>query len=610
MRKILLIVFALLSTTIVLAQNGRKKNATPKENAKKEKTEILIKPKVFISDHDNPTDQVIAEDLVVQGSIAVGVDSPPTPSFGFNTMLFTENNLRIHFDDNSSSGSFPYNDWTIEINESANGGTNHFAIVDATATRTPFKILAGARQNALFVDEHGWVGLGTSNPALELQIVDGDTPALRLDQDASGGWGTQVWDIAGNEANFFIRDVTNASNLVFRIKPGAPANSFFMNGDGNIGLGNTDPGEKLDVSGNIKLDSLLKFTPLDSLLGASSEGNIFMDRNTHRLMYYDSTNWITVADEQELSLAGNDLSITGGNSVNLSSFMDNTDEQELNLAGNDLSITGGNMVNLAGYLDNTDEQELALTNSDLSISGGNSISLTSFLDNTDEQELSLIDNDLSITGGNIISLASFLDNTDEQELSLTDNDLSITGGNTISLTSFLDNTDEQELTLSGNNLSISGGNSISLQAYMDNTDQQDLVAATLTGTMLEIEIENGASVTVDLFPLIEDLEARVTAIENELGIGGGKTEKPQLFQNIPNPTDGNTEIPYYIPSSFREATMILYNSQGVKQKEFELTERGRKARVKITDNEFQTGTYYYTLIIDGKKIDAKSMIII
>ncbi len=41
----------------------------------------------------------------------------------------------------------------------------------------------------------------------------GDTPAWRLEQTAAGGFTAQTWDVAGNEANFFVRDVT-ATNAV------------------------------------------------------------------------------------------------------------------------------------------------------------------------------------------------------------------------------------------------------------------------------------------------------------------------------------------------------------------------------------------------------------
>lgn len=203
---------------------------------------------------DNTMDdaQVFTQDVIVQGSLCVGIDCATTESFSFDTQRFKENNLRIHFNDTSNSASFPGNDWRITINDSSNGGANYFAIEDATAGRVPFRIESSAPQNALYVDNNGDIGVGTSTPVLELHVTDGDSPALRLEQDGSSGFGSQIWDMAGNETNFFIRDVTNGSSLPFRIRPGASQNSIYIDSDSDIGLGTDSPSERLQVeTGNI-----------------------------------------------------------------------------------------------------------------------------------------------------------------------------------------------------------------------------------------------------------------------------------------------------------------------------------------------------------------------
>jgi len=58
-------------------------------------------------------DQVIADDLIVQGSNCVGLDCVNNESFGFDTLRLKENNTRIKFDDTSASPGFPANDWTL-----------------------------------------------------------------------------------------------------------------------------------------------------------------------------------------------------------------------------------------------------------------------------------------------------------------------------------------------------------------------------------------------------------------------------------------------------------------------------------------------------------------
>src|SRR5437660_11127604 len=99
----------------------------------------------------------------------------------------------------------------------------------------------------MFVASNGKVGLRTSTPGLDLHIVTGDTPAHRLEQNSSSGFTAQTWDIAGNEANFFVRDVTGGSRLPFRIRPGAPTSSIDIAASGNVGIGTASPVTNLDV---------------------------------------------------------------------------------------------------------------------------------------------------------------------------------------------------------------------------------------------------------------------------------------------------------------------------------------------------------------------------
>ena len=67
-------------------------------------------------------DQVIPDDLIVQGSICAGLDCVNNENFGFDTIRVKENNTRIQFDDTSTSAGFPTNNWQIRANRSAGGG--------------------------------------------------------------------------------------------------------------------------------------------------------------------------------------------------------------------------------------------------------------------------------------------------------------------------------------------------------------------------------------------------------------------------------------------------------------------------------------------------------
>ena len=201
-------------------------------------------------------DQVIADDLIVQGSICAGLDCVNNEDFGFDTIRVKENNTRIQFDDTSTSAGFPNNNWQIRANDSGSGGANFLGFVDQGASGNSetgtivFAVTAGASANSLRVGSNSKVGLRTATPVLDVHANTTDTPAIRLEQNNSGGFTAQTWDVAGNEANFFVRDVTSGSRLPFRIRPGAPTSSIDISASGNVGILNASPGAPLDISGN------------------------------------------------------------------------------------------------------------------------------------------------------------------------------------------------------------------------------------------------------------------------------------------------------------------------------------------------------------------------
>lgn len=130
-------------------------------------------------------DVVHADDEIVTGSLCIGYDclTDGSESFGFDTIKLKENNIRIKFDDTSTTGGFPAVDWQLLANDSNSGGQNKFTIEDVTNSRVPFTVLAGAPSNSLFISAAGRIGLGTATPACGLDIVKtGEYAGLALEQ--------------------------------------------------------------------------------------------------------------------------------------------------------------------------------------------------------------------------------------------------------------------------------------------------------------------------------------------------------------------------------------------------------------------------------------------
>jgi hypothetical protein len=273
-------------------------------------------------------DQVITDDLIVDGSLCVGQDCVNGESFGFDTIRLKENNVRIKFQDTSNSGSFPSRDWQITANDSSNGGANKFSIDDIDGGRTPFTLEAGAPSNSLYVDDGGRVGFGTATPVVELHIPNGDSPTIRLEQDGSSGFTAQTWDIAGNETNFFVRDVTNGSRLPFKIRPLAPTDSLYVNTNGNIGLGTASPSEALHLR---RTDGTARVRIEETSAAAGNSTMLLLENAGGR-------------PRIQMTGAGNavqtgDWSISAGNTFVVQDRLTSTNTMIMDSAGN-MTITG------------------------------------------------------------------------------------------------------------------------------------------------------------------------------------------------------------------------------------------------------------------------------
>ncbi len=231
-------------------------------------------------------DQLISGDLVVHNSLCVGFDCVNPETFGSDTIKLKENNLRIKFED-TSVGTFPSTDWQLTANDSASGGQNKFSIEDITAARVPFTVEGSSPTNSIYVDSSGRVGFRTATPVLDLHVATGNTPGLRLEQTSASGFSAQSWDVAGNETNFFIRDVTNGSKLPFRIRPNAPSSSIDISATGNVGIGTTSPTASLHVR---RTNGTAKVSVTEASGTTDFREMITMSNNGEPFLIFENTN--------------------------------------------------------------------------------------------------------------------------------------------------------------------------------------------------------------------------------------------------------------------------------------------------------------------------------
>ena len=77
-----------------------------------------------------------------------------------------------------------------------------------------------------------------------------------------------------------------------------------------------------------------------------------------------------------------------------------------------------------------------------------------------------------------------------------------------------------------------------------------------------------------------------------------------LNQNVPNPFANQTSISYSVPQN-STAQIIFYDATGRVIKSSNVSGKGQ---LNVFGNDLMTGTYSYSLFVDGKKIDTKKLV--
>jgi len=111
----------------------------------------------------------------------------------------------------------------------------------------------------------------------------------------------------------------------------------------------------------------------------------------------------------------------------------------------------------------------------------------------------------------------------------------------------------------------------------------------------------------------DQLQAQVNQLQQMI-TGNTSTAKANtnfssayLLQNAPNPFNQNTTVSCYVPSSVKQAQIVVYNNAGQLVKTFSLNNGNNN--IVISAGTLPSGQYAYSLLIDGKKADTKNMML-
>ena len=113
-------------------------------------------------------DEVIVDDLIVDGSLCAGEDCVVDAEFGFDTLRLQSPTPQILFQDTSTSASFPTQDWMMGITDGGSAMPSSFFIKNLTS-----------QLDSLVISADGDVALGAGSEVVVDAISVGDLGSER-----------------------------------------------------------------------------------------------------------------------------------------------------------------------------------------------------------------------------------------------------------------------------------------------------------------------------------------------------------------------------------------------------------------------------------------------
>ena len=117
------------------------------------------------------------------------------------------------------------------------------------------------------------------------------------------------------------------------------------------------------------------------------------------------------------------------------------------------------------------------------------------------------------------------------------------------------------------------------------------------------------SITFEFFDNITfgvPVSAKAT-IEFHISATSVKEDKLVFKGPYPNPASQMTSFEYNLPSSANSAQLIIRNSLGVEVENSMLDNQSGKKSINVSN--YSSGIYFYTLVVDGKTIQSKKIIV-
>jgi hypothetical protein len=229
---------------------------------------------IFEVSHDGSSEDLVVDSAT--GNIGIGV----TPNSSYQLYAKTSADVSCGRFENIGSTGYAYG---VSGLAQGPGGTNHIGIYGYAMGAT--NNWAGYFNGRVYADEA--IGVGTESPQNELDVEGAvaigasysgtsAAPSNGMIVEGEVGIGTS------NPQNELDVEGSVAIGASYSGTESAPSNGLIV--QGSVGIGTDSPARILHVSQAMRLEP-------GSAPAKPSEGDMYMDSSTHKLMVYDGTTW-------------------------------------------------------------------------------------------------------------------------------------------------------------------------------------------------------------------------------------------------------------------------------------------------------------------------------
>ncbi|HTB32455.1 MAG TPA: tail fiber domain-containing protein [Bacteroidia bacterium] len=104
---------------------------------------------------------------------------------------------------------------------------------------------------------------------------------------------------------------------------------------------------------------------------------------------------------------------------------------------------------------------------------------------------------------------------------------------------------------------------------------------------------------------LDDLQHK---LDSSIALNSVNSEQPRLYPCKTCPLNETAEINCFIPLGSKEASLMVFDMNGALKKSILINGR-KEQQVSISSDKLSAGMYYYSLVVDGKEVDTKKLIL-